>query len=301
MDFSLFFFLSLIQSKQNAAQYLQDKMILNRRSTCCKCQRYMSCQTLNESIDGIVFRCTTCKSKRSVRAGTYWQRSKLPPQKILMLLYFWSSKATNSQISTYLKISSTTCVDHLNFIREICSWAMMRVLTKLGGVGKIVQLDESVIYKPKYNLGHGFLTPEKWIFGLYDVERKIGYVEFVEKRDRATLEEIIKRLIIPGTEIHTDKWAGYNGIEEIDLDPKFIHKTVNHSRNFVDPETGAHTNNVEAYWSSLKRKFKLMNGTSRALTPSYLDEHMYFQHFGSTASDAFKNILLHIAEYTLVQ
>ena len=78
--------------------------------------------------------------------------------------------------------------------------------------------------------------------------------------------------------------------------PRFVHKTVNHSKHFVDPVTGVHTQNIEAYWSSVKIKFKILNGTSRQLTASYLDEHMYRQRYGSTCLEAFNNILLHITE-----
>jgi transposase-like protein len=260
----------------------------------------MKCQKLNRAIDGITFRCTKCKKRISIRTGTYWVDSNLTARQIILLLYFWANKATNAQISEYIDISPRVCVDYLNFIREICSWKILQESKQLGGEGQIVQLDESVIYKPKYNLGAGFKTPAKWIFALYDVTRKIAYVEFVEKRNAETLLPIIKRWVKPGTEIHTDCWAAYNKIYSMDVSPPFLHKTVNHSQNFVDPESKAHTNNVEAYWSSVKRKFKILNGTSRAMTASYLDEHMYLQKYGGSSELAFRNILLHIAEYSLV-
>ena len=38
---------------------------------------------------------------------------------------------------------------------------------------------------------------------------------------------------------------------------KFAHHTVNHSTNFVDPITGAHTQGVEHAWGQLKRFFNL--------------------------------------------
>jgi hypothetical protein len=177
---------------------------------------------------------------------------------------------------------------------------MTQESTLLGGVGRIVQINESVVYKPKYHLGCGFKVPVKWIFGMYDVAQKIVYMQFVESRDTQTLLPIIGCWVSPGTAIHSDEGAAYRNIWDIDVTPRFIHMTVNHSCNFIDTQTGAHTNNIKAYWSSVKQKVKILNGTSRALTAGYLDEHMYLQWFGESPRSAFENTLLHIAKYSLV-
>ena len=55
---------------------------------------------------------------------------------------------------------------------------------------------------------------------------------------------------------------------------------MNHSQNFVDPVTGVCTNAVEGFWSRIKRRFKVMSGTSEAMVPSYLDEYLFRDRFG---------------------
>jgi IS1 family transposase len=208
-------------------------------------------------------------------------------------------KFTNTQAAEFAEIHPNRIVDHFNFLREVCSWALMRddILsdTRLGGVNKVVQIDESVVYRAKYNRGHALFAKSKWIVGMYDVQTKHASVFFVENRNAQTLEELIKKYVLPGSTIHTDEWKGYSNIENIDVVPPYKHETVNHSKNFVDPVTGVHTQNIEAYWCSVKRKFKTLNGTSRALTASYLDEHMYRQHYGHMTAEIFNNILSHIA------
>ena len=84
------------------------------------------------------------------------------------------------------------------------------------------------------------------------------------------------------TMIHSDQWGGYmhGAIAAIPVIPPYIHQSVNHTRNFVDPLTGAHTNHVENFWKNIKMKFKSMSGTNRELIPGYLDEHNWRQFNG---------------------
>jgi hypothetical protein len=45
-----------------------------------------------------------------------------------------------------------------------------------------------------------------------------------------------------GTTIHSDEWAAYRSLRN---NPNYIHLTVNHSINFVEPTSGVHTQNIE--------------------------------------------------------
>lgn len=55
-----------------------------------------------------------------------------------------------------------------------------------------------------------------------------------------TLLPIIIEKVTPGTTIITDQWRSYCGLEQ-----HFQQMTVNHSLNFVDPETFTHTSSIE--------------------------------------------------------
>lgn len=134
-----------------------------------------------------------------------------------------------------------------------------------------------------------------WVFGLVDTSfvPALGYMNIVSQRDAATLLPIIQAHVAPGSVIHSDQWAAYNRVGS--LPNVSTHSTVNHSITFVDSVTGTHTQNVESYWNRVKTKLKRMKGCHATQLPSYLDEFMWRERYGQSKSDAFYNILAHIA------
>jgi len=82
--------------------------------------------------------------------------------------------------------------------------------------------------KAKYHRGRQLHERQHWVFGIYDLQLKEGYIELVDKRDAATLLPIIQRIVAPGTTIWSDEWATYGLL----LTVEFIHQMVKHSRNF---------------------------------------------------------------------
>lgn len=70
----------------------------------------------------------------------------------------------------------------------------------------------------------------------------------VPDRTSETLLTIIKEYVLPGT-IMTDCWPSYSTLSEND----YQHLSVNHQINFVDPDSGAHTQNIERSWVEVRR------------------------------------------------
>ena len=66
----------------------------------------------------------------------------------------------------------------------------------------------------------------------------------VERRDKGTLIPITRNQILPGTCVMSDMWKAYDCLQG----EGYNHLTVNHSQNFVDPDTGAHTQRIENTW-----------------------------------------------------
>ena len=123
-------------------------------------------------------------------------------------------------------------------------------------------------------------------------EPALGYMELVQSRDAATLLPIIQARVHPITTICSDEWAAYRRVQQLHV---CRHQTANHSLHFVNPQTGVHTQHIESYWSRVKRKFKRMKGVHLHQLPSYLDEFMWRERYGTTAYNALTSILQDIA------
>ncbi|CAC5422633.1 unnamed protein product [Mytilus coruscus] len=181
-----------------------------------------------------------------------------------------------------------------HYLREVCSTKLIQTPAQLGGPGVVVQIDESLFnHKAKHNRGRRAKKEgELWVFGLADTSFKpaITYMELVPKRNKETLLPIIQRIVKPGSIVYSDQWRAYNKIQdELNLE----HAVVNHSLNFVDSETGVHTQTIESYWAKAKYKVKEMNGVSSDALPSYLDERMWRDRWARTGEDAFMNIIIY--------
>ena len=162
--------------------------------------------------------------------------------------------------------------------------------TLLGGVGRIVQIDESVMVKAEYYRAHQVTATVRWVFVVYDPTNKVGHIQLVDQRDAATLMTIIQRVVRPGSEIWLNRWVAYGQLGTM----AFVPKTVDHSLLFKNPMTSVCTNHVEDYWSSVKRRFKATVGTSGEMVSSHLDQHTWREIYGQTLQLALLNLQLQL-------
>jgi transposase-like protein len=194
------------------------------------------------------------------------------------------------------KLTAPTIIQWYQFYRDVCSNWLLRNHIQIGGEGVTVELDESVVARRKYNRGR--LIKEKWVFDGYAPTSGGVFLELVPDRSASTLLPLVRKYVVPGSTIITDKWKSYCGISKMEVEPRYLHQEVDHSKNFVDPKTGACTNRIEAMWNSCKKKFKTMCGVQQSMLPSYLDEFLWRQQHGKeSGSAAMQNILKHIAEW----
>jgi transposase-like protein len=239
--------------------FLFENNIFEMKEKCTSpCNGKMALQTAKK-----IFRCTrkACRKEIPIRAGSFFSTSKLPFSQVLHLAYLWLNNVSIKAMITFGGISSHTACSLQNAFRNLVSEAVEIEDTIIGGEGIIIEIDEAKFGKRKYHRGHK--VDGVWILGGVErtPERKVFLVE-VKDRKADLLTHIIKKHVKPGSIIHTDMWKGYDRLEEVGI---FEHYTVNHSKNFKDPETGVHTNTIEGTWNGLKTRIKPRNRVKRQI------------------------------------
>lgn len=170
---------------------------------------------------------------------------------------------------------------HITIIiyRDICSWKILKCQdTLLGGVGHIVEIDESALTSRKYHRGkvvkRGGVRATTWILGMIDQETRESVIYHVHQRDAKTLIPLIHKHVKPLSIIWTDCWKAYSSLDYLG----YIHQTVNHSKNFKS-ETGVCTNLIEGHWRVLKMYLRSKNVLSSKFLFEYVDEFLWAQKF----------------------
>lgn len=228
-----------------------------------------------------------CRRAVSTKKSSFFQDSNLSYLMILRLVYLWCCNTTVQSVKGILPVNERSIIHWFKKCRDLCALINGESLDtfKFGGPGVIVQVDESVITKRKYERGK--YVPCQWIFGIVDTQSRTGYITFVNRRTADTLLPIIQAKVLPGSIIHSDKFRAYCRLSELG----YTHKTVNHSRHFLDPVTKVHTNLIEAYWSAVKQFLRRQGGNKlrRDRIPAYLEEYLWRERYAVTRKYFLKN------------
>lgn len=286
----------IIPSKDQTLEFCFKTGLLPDKRACPTCGGSMSMINDTKVSDGHRWYCrvrsgpSKHEHRLSLRTGTFFEKSNMTLEECLQFFYLWTHGMSQDQIQHELQLSSRTDVDWASFCREVCETTIIRDSEKIGGKDIIVEIDESKFAKRKYNVGHR--VQGGWVFGgrEKDDKRKV-FMEAVPDRTADTLLAIIQKWVAPGSIIWSDCWRSYNKIPT--LPEGYKHATVNHSQNFVDPETGTCTNRIESDWRHAKAEFPRF-GTKPDMYSSYLAVFMWKRkHAGE---DLFMQLVRDIAK-----
>ena len=215
--------------------------------------------------------CSDCREYFSVKTGTAMQRSKIPLRKWAIAIYLCltSLKSVSSmKLRRDIGVSQKTAWFMLHRIRE--AWALQTP----GDFSGPVEVDETYfggkvknMHKWQRDLRGGKRGPvgKTAVVGVKDRETKQVRATVLRDSTGPWLRGFIARHRGVGAKLYTDEARAYKGLGN--------HEAVKHSvGEFVREQ--AHTNNIESFWSMLKRAH---TGTFHKLSPKHLNR--YVQEF----------------------
>ena len=241
---------------------------------CTGCQRMMTVNFSESYPDGAKFRCPKCRASKSIRQNAWTAGSQLPLRVIAQILAYWCDQRKLELAVSDIPASYNTIMEWYHQFSRIAETIYYDDLQRNPlGPGPI-QIDESHFFKAKHNVGKHLALPQLWVFGAIDQVTRRVVVESVESRDADTLLPIIVSTTVPGSTVFSDMWKAYNQLSAIG----YTHQTVNHKVNFVDPQTGVHTNRVEGMWGLIKRWMRRKDCRHRSTFDAHLHEWAFRQN-----------------------
>ena len=282
---------ALIHDKQSSINFLQEHGILPNQRFCDN--GHSMILYLSDREDR--WRCNDrqCRSQKQLKSGTWFQGAHLSYRDAILFIYCWSHEMTSIKFcQRELLLGAHSVIDWNNYLREVCASVLLANPSVIGGPNTVVEIDESLFCRRKNNVGR--VAPKQWVFGGICRETRECFLYAIPDRSAATLTAIITQAILPGTTIMSDMWAAYHDLPDL-AGYNYTHLTVNHSENFVNPLTGAHSQTVECMWNLAKSRNRRHFGTHRQMLDSYLCEFMWRQRLNGR--NPFDVILENIATY----
>lgn len=226
------------------------------------------------------WKCKECYKQFTVKLGTIFEDSPIKLDKWLTAL--WMLVNCKNGVSSY-EVAKAVGITQKSawFVLHRLRFALQTgSITKLGGNSAPVEVDETFIggkarfmHKAKrerlsQNGGMQGGSGKAVVMGLLERGGKVK-TAVIPHRKQNLPEKIVREMVEPGTEVHTDEFMGYNNLKD-----GYIHKVVNHLEGYV--KENVHTNGIENFWSLLKRG---LSGTYIAVEPFHLFRYVDEQAF----------------------
>lgn len=255
----------IMSSNLEMIEWCMNKFIIPREIFCPNCSTNMKIEPCAGFLENFCWRCynLACSNvygRYSILYKTFFKGFGGSFRTILLAILRIISKQPMFSILQSLKISKNTLIKLKTKLI-----GKMKIVNagfpKLGGLGKIINIDETMLnYKAKSHRGRSpsNKTDAICIVEIDNITKRIERVwaEILINKQASTIMPIILNHVIEHSVIYTDEFSSYKRLFETGYD----HSTVCHKYNFVDPQTGVHTQFVESFNSQLKYQIKLQKG-----------------------------------------
>ena len=133
----------------------------------CSCGANMKFQPTTRT-DGFTWRCvkSKCSKFSGLRENTIFAKHKLCIWQQLAVMFNWSAEGLGTRAARLAHITEHTVGNLKKEIRSIVLQQYNKNDRRIGGEGKIVEIDESLFVHVKHNRGHGLTRSELQLLSL---------------------------------------------------------------------------------------------------------------------------------------
>jgi transposase-like protein len=269
---NVFEMLTKLPDEKSCREYLEH-VRWNGNPCCSHCSHTKTYQIKIKGEFNGLYKCASCKKRFTVRNGTIFESSHISLQKWLYAIFIFSSHKkgiSSHQLAKDLGLTQKSAWFMLNRIRFALEDRRENI--ELSGV---VYCDESFVGGKNKNrhkdkkvpLSQGRSYKDKTpVFGMI-CDGQI-FTKVIPDTKGTTIKPIIYNMVELGTKVVSDEWKGYWG-----LNRNYDHVVVNHMKKQYKNGNYS-TNNVENFWSHLKRG---IYGVYHKVSPDHL--HRYTAEF----------------------
>ena len=212
--------------------------------TCRRCNNNLGEKYKNSTSNKRYWWCSDCTCKTYLRQNTVLENSNLRFERFVMLIYSFAERNT-----TYKQTRQEACLPAEGYADNgmsnstvnrwyqyfcfLCNKDIKKIHFKIGGVGKIVEMGESMFGKMKYGKGNPTKRRRTWVFGGKCRETGRVFVKICpfNKRTKKALWPIIQENVMTDTMLFTDGWRAYRKLPTLG----YQHRWVDHSKYYMDP------------------------------------------------------------------
>jgi transposase-like protein len=223
------------------------------------------------------WKCSVDHDRRqfSIKVGTIFEDSPLGLDKWLAAVWLLTNcknGVSSYEIARDLDVTQKTAWFMLHRIRKAMQhgsfWTKMEGEIEadesfIGGLARNMHKDKKAKITGTGGSGKAI------VMGLLDRNTHEIRVKHVPNTQRSTLQAEVRAHVAEGSEVFTDAWVAYEG-----LDHDYVHNVIDHAETYVKGKI--HTNGIENFWSLLKRGLK---GTYISVEPFHLFRYLDEQAF----------------------
>lgn len=237
------------------------------------------------------YACANCGHQLHPLANTIFHKSSTPLKNWFYVIFLFSISKNG--------VSAKELQRQLGITYK-CAYRIAKQIRKLfkekaNLLNGIVEIDETYVggkeankHKDKKTLDNQgrSLKTKSAILGAVEREGNI-VAKVVTNTQSSVIKPFIRENICITAQVKTDEYAVYNSLANMG----YSHETVDHGKGeYVNGD--AHTNNLEGFWSQLKRS---INGTYHFVSPKYLqtyvDEFAYRYNRRNNTKPLFNSVI----------